>query len=88
MIEFDHVSKTYAAAGFAALHNVSFTVGAGELVVLIGTSGCGKTTALKLINRLVEPTAGRVLVDGQDVAQQEPVQLRRRIGYVIQQIGL
>ncbi len=88
MIEFEHVSKTYATANFASLNDVSFTVEAGDLVVLIGTSGCGKTTALKLINRLVEPTSGRVLVDGQDVAQQEPVQLRRRIGYVIQQIGL
>ncbi len=87
MIEFENVTKSYGN-GIVILDQLSFAVRQGELLVLIGPSGCGKTTALKLINRLAEPTGGRVLVDGQDVAKQDPVQLRRRIGYVIQQIGL
>lgn len=87
MIELQDVSKVYPG-GVVALDEVSFTVGAGELVVLIGPSGCGKTTALKTVNRLVDPTGGRVIVDGQDIARLDPVQLRRGIGYVIQQVGL
>ncbi len=87
MIEFQNVTKSYGG-GVVVLDGLNFKVNEGELVVLIGPSGCGKTTALKLINRLAEPTGGRVLVDGQDVAKQDPVELRRRIGYVIQQIGL
>lgn len=87
MIEFQDVTKVYPGS-VVALDGVSFTVGEGELVVLIGPSGCGKTTALKTVNRLVDPTGGRVLVDGQDIARMDPVQLRRGIGYVIQQIGL
>ncbi len=87
MIEFQDVTKVYPGS-VVALDGVSFTVGEGELVVLIGPSGCGKTTALKTVNRLVDPTGGRVLVDGEDIARIDPVQLRRGIGYVIQQIGL
>jgi osmoprotectant transport system ATP-binding protein len=68
--------------------DLSLTVPAGEVAVLVGPSGCGKTTSLKLVNRLVEPTSGQVLIDGRDVATEEPVRLRRGIGYVIQQVGL
>jgi len=76
------------AAGRSLVENVSFTVGAGETLVLLGRSGSGKTTTLKLINRLLEPTAGEVLVAGERAAGLEPTRLRRRIGYVIQEVGL
>src|SRR5581483_898358 len=72
----------------AAVHDLSLRVPPGEICVLVGPSGCGKTTSLRMVNRLVEPTEGRVLLDGQDVAQMEVTALRRRIGYVIQQGGL
>ncbi len=72
----------------AAVDDLSLTVSPSEICVLVGPSGCGKTTTLRLMNRLVEPTIGQVLIDGQDVASLDPVLLRRRIGYVIQQIGL
>ncbi|GAA4781677.1 MULTISPECIES: ABC transporter ATP-binding protein [Streptomyces] len=87
MIRFEHVSKRYAD-GTSAVDDLSFEVAEGELVTLVGPSGCGKTTTMKMVNRLVEPTSGRVLVEGRDVAGVDPVQLRRRIGYVIQQVGL
>jgi osmoprotectant transport system ATP-binding protein len=87
MIRFEDVSKRYPD-GTAAVDGLSFEVRAGELVTLVGPSGCGKTTTMKMVNRLVEPTSGRVLLDGQDIAGLEPVRLRRRIGYVIQQVGL
>lgn len=87
-VEFRHVTKRYAAAGPAAVDDLSFTVPPGEVCVLVGPSGCGKTTSLKLVNRLVEPTAGQVLVGGRDVATVDRVELRRGIGYVIQQVGL
>jgi len=92
-VEFRHVSKRYAertreAIGQGAVNDLSLVVSPGEICVLVGPSGCGKTTTLKMVNRLVEPTSGQVLIDGQDVAQVEPTALRRRIGYVIQQIGL
>lgn len=89
-VEFQHVSKRYGASATApaALHDLSLSVAPGEICVLVGSSGCGKTTALQMVNRLVEPTEGRVLVGGQDVATVEPTALRRRIGYVIQQVGL
>src|SRR3712207_5859051 len=63
-------------------------IASGELVVLIGPSGCGKSTVLRMVNRLIEPTAGRILLDGADIAGADPVQLRRHIGYVIQNVGL
>ncbi|CAL9301255.1 ABC transporter ATP-binding protein [Streptomyces sp. SudanB25_2051] len=87
MIRFEHVTKRYAD-GRAAVDDLSFDVARGELVTLVGPSGCGKTTTMKMVNRLVEPTSGRVLVDGRDVAEADPVELRRGIGYVIQQVGL
>ena len=87
MIRLDKVEKRYPD-GTAAVHALSLEVGRGELCVLVGPSGCGKTTTMKMINRLIEPTSGRIIVDGDDVTQGDPVQLRRRIGYVIQQVGL
>lgn len=86
MIQFEHVSKNYGNTKI--LKDISFTVPDGQFLVLIGPSGCGKTTTLKLINRLSEPDSGRILMDGKDISQENPVLLRRHIGYVIQQIGL
>ncbi|MFF4308934.1 ABC transporter ATP-binding protein [Streptomyces sp. 900105755] len=87
MIRFEQVTKRYAD-GTTAVDGLSFEVTAGELVTLVGPSGCGKTTTMMMVNRLIEPTSGRILVDGEDVAGVDPVMLRRRIGYVIQQVGL
>ncbi|MER5932674.1 ATP-binding cassette domain-containing protein [Streptomyces sp. NPDC002054] len=87
MIRFEHVTKRYAD-GTTAVADLSFEVTEGELVTLVGPSGCGKTTTMKMVNRLIEPTGGRILLDGQDIAAADPVELRRRIGYVIQQVGL
>jgi len=86
-IVLDGVRKEYPD-GTVAVHHLSLQVPAGELVVLIGPSGCGKSTVLRMINRLIEPTAGRILLDDEDVTRVDPVQLRRRIGYVIQNVGL
>jgi len=80
-------SKSFAA-GALVVDNVSFDAAAGELVVLLGESGCGKTTTLKMINRLVEPSSGSIEVNGQDVASVDDVELRRSIGYVFQEVGL
>jgi osmoprotectant transport system ATP-binding protein len=87
MIRFEGVDLEYPG-GKLALRDVSVEVGRGELLVLLGASGSGKSTATKLINRLLEPSRGRVLVDGSDVAGQSPIELRRRIGYVFQAFGL
>src|SRR3954451_14860134 len=87
MIRLDRVSKRYAD-GSVAVHELSLDVAEGELCVLVGPSGCGKTTTMKMINRLIEPTGGRIHLDGEDVTDVDPVRLRRRIGYVIQQVGL
>ncbi|MET9493583.1 betaine/proline/choline family ABC transporter ATP-binding protein [Streptomyces sp. NPDC006552] len=87
MIRFEHVSKRYAD-GTTAVDDLSFEVNEGELVTLVGPSGCGKTTTMKMVNRLIEPTSGRIFLDGDDISAIDPVQLRRRIGYVIQQVGL
>lgn len=87
MIVLEQVSKTYDT-GQVAVCNVSLQVPTGQLLVLLGGSGCGKTTTLKMINRLVEPTSGRIEVDGQDVLSVDRVQLRRSIGYVFQGSGL
>ncbi|WP_428262642.1 ABC transporter ATP-binding protein [Haliangium sp.] len=88
MICLESVSKVYADAPGPAVDEVSFEVAEGELLALLGTSGCGKTTTLKMINRLVEPSAGVITVAGRDTSTVDPVQLRRSIGYVFQGIGL
>ena len=87
MIAFEHVSKTYPG-GVRAVQDFSLEIGEGETLVLLGTSGSGKTTVLKMVNRLVDPTSGRVLINGIDVTQQDVIDLRRGIGYAIQHIGL
>ena len=88
MIRLSHVSKSYDGGRTFCVRDVSFAVPAGQLLVLLGGSGCGKTTTLKMINRLIEPTAGVVEVNGRNVAEFDPVELRRGIGYVFQGIGL
>ena len=86
MIELEHVTRRYGER--PAVDGVSFRVEPGEILALVGASGSGKTTTLKMINRLVAPSAGRVLIDGEDAASLELHQLRRRIGYVFQGVGL
>lgn len=87
MIEFDNVSKIYAS-GVRAVTDFSLTIPTGSITVLVGSSGCGKTTLLRMVNRMVEPTSGTVLIDREPVIDQDPVALRRRIGYVMQSGGL
>jgi len=87
MIRLSGVGKTYDD-GTVAVQELDLEVGAGELVCLVGPSGCGKSTTLKMINRLIEPTVGTIEIDGVDVTHQDPVTLRRGIGYVIQAVGL
>ena len=87
MIRLEAVSKRYPN-GTLAVRELTLDVPAGEVAVLIGPSGCGKTTVLRMINRLIEPTTGRIVLDDEDVTHVDPVQLRRRVGYVIQQVGL
>jgi osmoprotectant transport system ATP-binding protein len=87
MIRLDGVSKRYPD-GTVAVADLDLEVAEGELVCLVGPSGCGKTTTMKMVNRLIEPTGGRILLGGEDVTEVDPVGLRRRIGYVIQQVGL
>ena len=88
MISLKHVFKSFDDGRHFAINNVSFDIHEGETLVLLGSSGCGKTTLLKLTNRLCDPTSGTIEVDGKDIAGQDPVALRRRIGYVFQGIGL
>jgi osmoprotectant transport system ATP-binding protein len=87
MIRLDGLSKRYAD-GTVAVDDVTLDVGRGELVMLVGPSGGGKSTTLRLINRLIEPSSGRIWMDGRDVTDEQPEKLRRGIGYVIQRIGL
>ena len=87
MIELEHVTKAFAD-GTVAVNDVSFTVEQGELCVLLGPSGCGKTTTMKMINRLVLLTKGKILIDGKDVQSFQDTELRKQIGYAIQEIGL
>lgn len=87
MIRLEGVGKTYSE-GTVAVQDLDLEVGRGQLVCLVGPSGCGKSTTLKMINRLIEPTTGRIFLDGRDVTSTDPVKLRRGIGYVIQEVGL
>jgi osmoprotectant transport system ATP-binding protein len=90
-VEFRNVTKRYdpgAKNTPGAVNDLSLTVPAGKICVLVGPSGCGKTTTLKMVNRLIEPTSGQILVDGEDIARRDAIELRRGIGYVIQQTGL
>ena len=86
-IRLDGVSKVFAD-GTVGVAELDLTFAAGELTVLVGPSGCGKTTTMKMINRLIEPSTGRILLGDDDVTRVDPVKLRRRIGYVIQSVGL
>ncbi len=86
MIQFEHVNKSYGKTPI--LKNLNFTIPDGEFVILIGPSGCGKTTTLKTINRLIQPDSGTISIDGKNILDADKIELRRHIGYVIQQIGL
>lgn len=88
MIRLNELSKAYSGQPQPAVNQISMEVEQGEIVVLVGPSGCGKTTTLKMINRIIEPTAGKIYVDGDDVTHVDVSNLRRRIGYVIQHGGL
>ncbi len=87
MIQFEHVSKTFPG-GVRAVDSLTLSVDEGETLVLLGTSGSGKTTAMKMVNRLIEPTGGTIRIDGTDIMDTDPIHLRRSIGYAIQSIGL
>jgi osmoprotectant transport system ATP-binding protein len=88
VIRLESVAKIYPGSQKAAVEGLSLECDAGSITALVGESGCGKTTTLKMINRLIEPTAGAILVDGRNVLDSDPVLLRRQIGYVFQGIGL
>jgi osmoprotectant transport system ATP-binding protein len=88
MIELHELTKRFPGDDRPAVDSVTMDIPRGEFVVFVGPSGCGKTTTMKMINRLIEPTSGRIVLDGEDVTGVDPDDLRRRIGYVIQQIGL
>jgi osmoprotectant transport system ATP-binding protein len=90
-VVFEHVTKRYPGTGSGnagAVEDLSLEVPAGKVCVLVGPSGCGKTTSLKMVNRLIEPTSGRILIGDTDVSKRDVIELRRSIGYVIQQVGL
>jgi osmoprotectant transport system ATP-binding protein len=87
-LELRNVGKRYRGTKTAAIEDLSLTVGAGEICVLVGPSGCGKTTAMRLINRMIDLTSGDILLEGRSIREREPAELRREIGYVIQQVGL
>src|SRR5436305_5602570 len=87
-IAFEKITKQYEGTAKPAVDAVTFELQEGTTCMLVGTSGCGKTTLLRMVNRLIEPTAGAILIDGKNVLEENPILLRRRIGYVIQQVGL
>src|SRR5207248_1481816 len=87
-LAFRNVRKVYAGAAGPAIEDLSLEVPAGEICVLVGPSGCGKTTALRLVNRMIELSGGDILIDGESIRKRSAADLRRRIGYVIQQVGL
>jgi osmoprotectant transport system ATP-binding protein len=87
-LAFDDVVKRFPNAGYNAVNHLSINIEEGEFITIVGTSGCGKTTLLKMLNRLYEPDTGSIRLFGEDISLQDPVRLRHGIGYVIQQIGL
>ncbi len=87
-IAFKEITKQFPGTQFPAVDAVTFEVMEGKTCMLVGTSGSGKTTLLRMVNRLIEPTSGEILIDGKNILQENPILLRRRIGYVIQQVGL
>jgi osmoprotectant transport system ATP-binding protein len=87
-IRFNEITKKYPGASAPAVNAVTFDVPEGSTCMLVGTSGSGKTTLLRMVNRLIEPSSGEIIIDGKNVLEENPIQLRRRIGYVIQQVGL
>ncbi|CAN7598304.1 ABC transporter ATP-binding protein [Rhizobium sp. LjRoot254] len=88
MIRMENVTKRYEGTDFASVDDLSMVVPEGSTVALIGPSGCGKTTTMRMINRLIEPTSGKIFVNETEITKGDPVQLRRHIGYVIQNVGL
>jgi osmoprotectant transport system ATP-binding protein len=88
MIELERLTKRYPGHATPAVDALDLSIAEGEIVILVGPSGCGKTTTLKMINRIIEPTSGTIRLQGEDVTRSDPDHLRRRIGYVIQQVGL
>ena len=87
-LRFEHVNKQFANASYKALDDITLSIDEGEFVTILGTSGCGKTTLVKTVNRLYEPDSGKILLFGKNIKDSDPIQLRRSIGYVIQQAGL
>ncbi|MDQ4124174.1 MAG: ATP-binding cassette domain-containing protein, partial [Actinomycetota bacterium] len=87
-LAFDNVTKQYSGASAPAVDGLTLEVEPGETCVLVGPSGSGKTTAMRMVNRMVDITSGDIRIDGQSVREADPVELRRHIGYVIQQVGL
>jgi osmoprotectant transport system ATP-binding protein len=88
MIDLDALTKSFPGSPRPAVDRLTLTIPAGEVCVLIGPSGCGKTTTMRMINRMIEPDAGTIMVEGRNILHVDPVELRRSIGYVIQQVGL
>ena len=87
-VEFKHINKQFKNSAYPALNDVSVSIEEGEFVTILGSSGCGKTTMIKMINRLYEPDSGDIHLFGKNIRDENPVELRRKIGYVIQQVGL
>ncbi|MDF2941963.1 MAG: opuBA [Herbinix sp.] len=86
--EFLNINKRFPGSNYNALEDVSLSINEGELITILGTSGCGKTTLLKMVNRIFEPDSGEIRLFGRDIKEMDPIKLRRGIGYVIQQVGL
>lgn len=82
-LQFEHVNKQFANAGYKALDDITLSIDEGEFVTILGTSGCGKTTLVKTVNRLYEPDSGEILLFGKNIKDSDPIMLRRSIGYVI-----
>lgn len=88
MIEFRHITKQYPNTDEPAVKDLNLKIYEGEIAVFVGPSGCGKTSTMKMVNRLIEPTEGKIFIKGEDISQVNPLQLRQNIGYVIQNTGL